>query len=272
LSAKLTKKIMNVYTSSVYGPVKSWRYGQSLGIDPIGSISTCSFNCVYCQLGEIEQKTLKRQVFVTNEQILTDLSQFDFTNVDVITLSGSGEPTLALNLGEIIKQIKVTTGKPILVLTNGTLLTLPEVRQELSLADKVSVKLDGVDSQQLTRIDRPVPELNWLDLVEGIKQFAREYAGEMSVQTMVLTPWESETINKYIAIISELAPVEIQLNLPHRPKPLKYQRDARGNHSPADTRSYEVRKLKCVSGEIIKAIADTITENTKIPVRLPNLV
>ena len=111
----------------VYGPVKSWRYGRSLGIDPIGKISTCSFNCVYCQLGEIEQKISDRSVYVSTTEILLNLQKFAPWDVDIITLSGSGEPTLALNLKEILQETKNLTNKPILVLTNGTTLTNPEV-------------------------------------------------------------------------------------------------------------------------------------------------
>jgi wyosine [tRNA(Phe)-imidazoG37] synthetase (radical SAM superfamily) len=74
---------------SVYGPVQSWRFGRSLGIDPIGPISTCSFNCVYCQLGEIEVCTAERQIFIPTEQIIQDLQAFAPWEVDVVTLSGS---------------------------------------------------------------------------------------------------------------------------------------------------------------------------------------
>lgn len=84
--------------TSVYGPVSSWRYGRSLGVDPIGQVSICSFNCVYCQLGEIEKKTSDRAIYIPTEQIIQDLKTFAPWDVDVITLSGSGEPTLALNL------------------------------------------------------------------------------------------------------------------------------------------------------------------------------
>jgi len=257
---------------SVYGPVTSWRYGRSLGIDPIGSISTCSFNCVYCQLGEIERKTLKRSLFVDTEQIITDLEQFDHKSADIITLSGSGEPTLAMNLGEILSELDQITGKPTLVLTNGTLLNLPEVRKELNIASKVSVKLDGVDFEQVKRVDRPVEGINWDNLMEGIKMFSQEYSGELSIQTMVLSPWDNEMINKYIDIVSELAPYEIQLNLPHRPKPLVHQIDARGNHSDASSRVYQVIQLKCVGREVLEAIASRITKSTHIPVRLPKLL
>ena len=116
--------------SSVYGPVASWRYGRSLGIDPIGPVSACSFDCVYCQLGEIEEKTRDRRIFVATSRILRDLRAVAVDGIDVISLSGSGEPTLALNLGEIVSAIKAATGKPVVVLTNASLLGDPGVRQE----------------------------------------------------------------------------------------------------------------------------------------------
>lgn len=260
---------MNLHSLSVYGPVTSWRYGLSLGIDPIGTVSTCSFNCVYCQLGEINRQTRERAVFVTTEQIIEDLQKFPWSNVDVITLSGNGEPTLALNLGEILTEIHKLTEKPTLVLTNGTLLNLPEVRKELNLASKVSVKLDGTDFAQIRSINRCVKEINWNDLLEGIQCFAREYSGELSIQTMVLSPWTEQTLTQYTRIVSALSPKEIQLNLPLRPKPLVHQLDGRGNHSPDADRPYGVRKLKCVSREVVEAIAQTITYATNIPVRLP---
>jgi len=108
--------------SSVYGPVKSWRYGRSLGIDPIGAISTCSFTCAYCQLGDIQYRTRQRHEFITTETIAADLQQSDFASADVVTISGSGEPTLALNLGNIAIAVKNLIAKPLIVLTNGTLL------------------------------------------------------------------------------------------------------------------------------------------------------
>lgn len=252
--------------TSVYGPVKSWRYGRSLGIDPIGEISTCSFNCVYCQLGEIEHKTSDRALFIPTKQIIEDLKTFVFADVDIITLSGSGEPTLALNLGEIITQVKELTGKPVLVLTNGTLLNNKTVRAELALADKVSVKLDGVVPDQVKRIDRPVEGINLADIIAGIEQFGLEYKGELGIQTMILTPWNEQTKQEYIELIKRIQPFEIQLNTPTRPKPLKRQLEGRGNHSP-DSRPYAVQVLKCVSDKVLGDLATCITQATGIPVR-----
>lgn len=253
---------------AVYGPVKSWRFGQSLGIDPIGPVSTCSFNCVYCQLGEIQQKISDRRLFVPTAQIEQDLQPFAPWAVDIITLSGSGEPTLALNLGEILTLVKTMTGKPTAVLTNGTMLPDPQVRSELAIADQVAVKLDAVTPDQLRRVDRAVPDITWADLWEGISQFRREYRGLLAVQTMLLTPWSPAEQDTYVQLLRQLQPDAVQLNVPTRPKPLTYQLEARGNHEPGNC-PYPVQVLKQVQPAVLVALADRIQAETAIPVRMP---
>ncbi|NER05428.1 MAG: radical SAM protein [Okeania sp. SIO3C4] len=249
----------------VYGPVKSWRYGRSLGIDPIGKISTCSFNCVYCQLGEIEQKISDRSVYVSTTEILLSLQKFAPWDVDIITLSGSGEPTLALNLKEILQETKKLTNKPILVLTNGTTLTNPEVKLALTLADRVSIKIDAVTLKQLQGINRPAEILNLSDIWQNIKDFRDKYQGKLAIQTMILSPWNTQTKVEYINLIKSLKPDEIQLNTPTRPKPIKRQLDGRGNHT--EYPPYAVQKLKCISPENLQNFAEEIYKNTNIPVR-----
>lgn len=257
--------------ASVYGPVTSWRYGRSLGIDPIGEISTCSFNCVYCQLGEIEQKTSDRAIYIPTEKILQELRTFAPWDVDIITLSGSGEPTMALNLEEILTSIKQLTGCPTLVLTNGTLLKNPAVRKALTLADKVSIKLDAASPDQLRRINRPVLGIDLADIYQGIQQFRAEFHGELGIQTMVLAPWDEGVQAKYIQLMQAIAPDEIQLNTPKRPKPLTRQLEGRGNHTTDEASPYPVQVFKCVSANLIQELATQIHNTTGIFVRFaPN--
>lgn len=253
----------------VYGPVSSWRYGNSLGIDPIGEISTCSFNCVYCQLGEIEVQTQHRQIYVPTEQILQALAEFAPWNVDVITLSGSGEPTLATNLGEIIIKIKTLTHRPTLVLTNGTTLGDPQVREQLALADRVSVKLDGISTAQLQRVNHPIKEINLSQLLTNIQEFRRIFPGELGLQTMMLSRWSSSERQEYQRWVKAIAPTEIQLNTPTRPKPLKHELAGRENHASPENLPYQVRKLKSVHPSILKDFAEEIQAQTGIPVRYP---
>lgn len=255
---------------SVYGPVESWRYGRSLGIDPIGAVSTCSFNCVYCQLGDIEHQIAQRQVFVPTAQIQADLHPFSPWNVDIVTLSGSGEPTLALNLGEIVRMVRTTTAKPVAVLTNGTLLSDVAVQSDLAIADRVAVKLDAITAQQWQRINRPISDLKLTRTLAGLKTFRQHYAGNLAVQTMLLSPWSELEQSLYIAEMEDLAPNEIQLNIPTRPKPLTHQIDGRGNHNAS--RPYPVNYLKMVSVEVLQAFGDRIESALGIPVRYAPVV
>lgn len=253
---------------SVYGPVDSWRYGRSLGIDPIGPISTCSFDCVYCQLGQIEHQIRDRLVFIPTAQIVYDLQPFAPWEVDVITLSGSGEPTLALNLADILTQVKQLTQRPVGVLTNSSLLTTPAVRADLTLADFVAAKLDAVTANQLRRVDRPVPGIDLDQLLSGLGQFRQQYQGNLAIQTMLLNDWGDQAQLTYIRLMQDLAPDEIQLNTPTRPRPLVHQLNARGNQTTA-AQDYAVRHLKPVSHEALKSFGDRIQQATGIPVRYP---
>ncbi|KAF3884187.1 MULTISPECIES: radical SAM protein [Nostocales] len=252
--------------ASVYGPVKSWRFGRSLGIDPIGCISTCSFNCAYCQLGEIEVRTIKRQIFVPTEQIVRDLQAFKPWEFDVVTLSGSGEPTLALNLEEILTAVKEITQRPTVVLTNSTLLNSSEVRSALTLADTVAAKLDAILLEQLQRVNRHVEGVDLSSILAGLEKFHQEYQGSLTIQTTILFPWSLEERLAYIDLVQHLEPDEIQLNTPTRPRPLVHQLEARGN----DTESlpYSTRTLKQVSATFLQTFAVQIEEATEIPVRV----
>lgn len=256
---------------TVYGPVKSWRYGTSLGIDPIGPISTCSFDCVYCQLGEIEQWVGDRRLFIPTEQIRADLEPFAPWDVDVITLSGSGEPTMALNLGEILQMIRDLTGRPTVVLTNGTFLGHPDVQQALNQADRISLKVDAVTPDQLRRINRPTADFSLDTIWAGIQQFRTQYPGQVGVQTMILSPWSDADQTAYIEKMKCLKPNEIQLNTPTRPKPLKHELDARGNHAVGD-RDYAVRQLKTMTPEILREMGDRIHRETGVSVRWPQTI
>jgi len=239
----------------VYGPVQSWRGGTSLGIDPIGDISTCSFNCVYCQLGRIQNITSDIKTYVPTKYILEDLMSMEregvFTfadstsrapHIDVITFAGSGEPTLAENLAEIIDSIRdLTEGVyqrkvPISILTNATLLVDPLVRKRASHADRLSLKLDAVDDATLIAINQPAAGISMNTITSGIKLFAQEYAHkcDLQLQIMFMPKYVGDDlfITKLSALIVDLGVTKIQINTPTRPKPKSknYIIETRGNH------------------------------------------
>ena len=230
----------NLPTSTVYGPVHSWRVGKSLGIDLLYMNSICSFRCIYCQLGKINHHTLERKIYVPTEKVLADLKASHWQEADVITFSGNGEPTLAANLGEVIHAVKAFTGKPVVVLTNSTLLNDPAVRNELREADKVFCKLDAAADRTLKLIDRPVAGVTVRSLVAGIKALRKEYPGHLAIQTMILPVNENESA-ALAALLNEIQPDEVQLNTPSRPVPREWMVESRGNHEATFANAAKLR-------------------------------
>ena len=249
--------------SSIYGPVRSWRLGASLGVDLLCVDSICSFRCVYCQLGVINRLTTKRECFVSTAKVLEDLKSSDWQTADVITFSGSGEPTLAANLGEVIDEIKRLTHKPIVVLTNSTLLHDAQVRREISKADKIFCKLDAWSEDVLRRVDHPHEDVSLGSIVSGIFVLRREFARFLAIQTMILkTPNDSE-IEKLAEIFHAVKPDEVQLNLPTRPIPQEYFLETRGN-------AVEFRngftQIKTISKNELENIRAKLSQLTKMQI------
>ncbi|MEB3329042.1 MAG: radical SAM protein [Candidatus Sericytochromatia bacterium] len=255
---------MTAAASTVYGPVDSWRLGRSLGIDVLFNSSICSFRCVYCQLGRIETPTRERRVWVETARVVADLERADWRSAEVVTFSGSGEPTLAANLAEVIRAVKARTGKPVVVLTNATLLEDPEVRRDLRDADRVFCKLDAVDQQTLEAIDRPVPGVTHAGIVAGIKALRREHPGFIAVQSMFM-PANRQALDRFAALLRDLAPDEVQLNTPTRPVPRGWFLEARGNYSLADA-PYEAVALRHLDRDEARTLADHLRAATGLPI------
>jgi len=209
---------------AIYGPVPSWRLGRSLGIDLLpGRGKVCSFDCVYCQLGRTTRLTAERQVFVDMERLHADLDTLPLkaADVDYITFSGTGEPTLAANLGEAIELVRGSPrlqNVPLAVLTNATLLSRPDVRRDLVHADLVVAKLDAPDEEHFRAINRPIEGVTWSLLVEGIRAFRGEFHGGLALQ-MMFVPANRERAAEMAALAWSLNPDEVQLNTPLRPSP-----------------------------------------------------
>ena len=214
--------------STVYGPVDSWRLGRSLGIDLLYVNSTCSFRCYYCQLGRINVHTSERRVYVPTRKVLDDLSRADWGGADCVTFSGSGEPTLAANIGEVIREAKQLTGKPVAVITNAAHLQDAQVRRDLRGAHSVFCKLDAADEKTFGRINRPAEGVTLGGVVAGIKRLRGEYDGRLAVQTM-LTPLNACSPEGFARLLAEIMPDEVHLCAPTRPVPREWRASARGN-------------------------------------------
>ncbi len=236
--------------SSVYGPVKSWRVGWSLGIDLIFVNSVCSFNCSYCQLGFIQELTNIRREFIPLDKLKEDFQNSDWKKTDIVTFSGSGEPTLAINLGDAIKWIQDFSGKPVLVLTNGTMLEDMQVRQDLLEAERVYIKLDAADERTFRIVNRPVEKITLSGIVEAAEKFRSEYRKFLGIQLMIL-PNSRINVEEYAGIIKRISPDEIQVNTPTRPYPDDWYIKSRGSHEGVD---YPAKPLKQASGDRVTGI------------------
>lgn len=202
--------------SIIYGPVPSWRFGRSLGVDAICSRKKiCSFDCTYCQLGRTGDLTTERKEYVSYSKMCTALKEADKSTTDVITFSGTGEPTLNTKIGEMIKFAK-KFGFPVVVLTNSSLLHLKEVRNALMNADLVSAKLDAPNKEIFQKINAPAPGVDFEQVLEGILKFRKEYDGKLALQMMFVE--ENKNFAKELAALAkQIGPDEVQLDTPLRP-------------------------------------------------------
>ncbi|MDI6605681.1 MAG: radical SAM protein [Candidatus Omnitrophota bacterium] len=201
----------------IYGPVSSWRLGVSLGIDLLSAQGKiCTFDCLYCQLGTAKKFYQQRKVFVPLQEIIKELKLLPPLKIDYISFSGSGEPTLAANLGEAIKAVRKKRGEKVAVISNASLLEREDVKKDLLLADFVLLKLDAGSQRSLARINRPVGKIKLQNIIRAIKEFRARFKGRMALQVMFIRE-NKACVKEMAAIAKELRPDEIQINTPLRP-------------------------------------------------------
>jgi len=207
----------------VFGPIPSRRLGQSLGINNIPP-KTCSYSCVYCQVGRTSRMLTERREFYKPGDILGEVDE-GITNIgkanetiDYITFVPDGEPTLDLNLGEMIEMLKSYKIK-IAVITNGSLLWKKDVQEELSKADLVSIKIDSVLESVWRKIDRPQHTLSLSKIIEGIEKFSQHFKGDLLTETMLVEGINDfdESLKETASLVSWLDPTKAYLLIPTRP-------------------------------------------------------
>jgi wyosine [tRNA(Phe)-imidazoG37] synthetase (radical SAM superfamily) len=180
-----------------YGPVASWRFGRSLGVDILMPPKKCTFNCVYCQLGHTMQhvsipEEIQNDIPKTKDIILDvrkSLEKIDRKDIDVLTFSGTGEPTLNPNIGLIESEIReILDDLPIILLTNASLLPRDSIRKKVKNFDIVTAKYDAGDETTFKRINRPAKGAFKLhEIQDGIKQLHADMKGTLALEVMLLT-------------------------------------------------------------------------------------
>jgi wyosine [tRNA(Phe)-imidazoG37] synthetase (radical SAM superfamily) len=173
-----------------FGPVPSRRLGRSLGINNIPA-KTCTYSCIYCQLGRTAETCNKRRRFYEPELIFRQVkekieqSRAAGESIDYLAFVPDGEPTLDVNLGQEIEMLK-PLGFKIVVLTNASLIDDAEVESDLATADLVSLKVDAVSEDVWRQVNRPHRSLDLHSLLEGIREFARDFKGQVISETMLI--------------------------------------------------------------------------------------
>ena len=213
----------------IFGPVPSRRLGASLGID-LTPYKTCSYDCVYCQLGRTTNKTVERKEYVQKDSVITELKSLlaalesPKKAIDYITFSGSGEPTLNSAIGALISEFKAITNVPVAVLTNGSLLYQEDVRDELRRADLVIPSLDAVTEEVFQKVNRPHPSLTVENVIDGIKEFSNSFDGETWLEIMLVKGINDgqDEIERMVQVVDDMNLMRIQLNTVIRPPSEKF--------------------------------------------------
>ena len=241
-------------TKRVFGPVLSKRLGNSLGIDVIPH-KTCSYNCIYCQLGSEENTITDLTNYYSVDEIIYELKEalLNNKNIDYITFTGSGEPTLYKDLKKLIYEIKQITDIPVCIITNGSLLYKQEMRSNLLLADLIIPSLDAGNEETFKLIDNPNKEIDFDKMVEGLIEFKKVFKGEYWLEIFLLKGINDneDELDDIIKIVKKIKPDRIQLI--------------------TATRRVANEKAKALYDEELKKIKKYFNSKCDIEIDIPNI-
>ncbi len=235
----------------LFGPVNSRRLGLSQGIDVLPA-KICNFNCIYCEVGATTRHTCDRQEYSPTKEILDEIDTLlagEHPPIDVFTITASGEPTLHSGLGSIINHIKHTTNKPVVILTNGSLLHIAEIRSELMAADIVIPSLDSAREESFRKINRPAKCVQLADIISGLCSFSREFPGKIWLEILLVKGINDSDadIAALVETTRKIRPDRIQLNTVVRPPLESYA---------APMTEHELKKIARQFAGQIEIIAD----------------
>ena len=214
----------------LFGPVPSRRLGISLGVDLV-PLKTCTLNCIYCECGRTTDLTVTRKNYVPLSEVKEELTDYFANNPrpDYITFSGSGEPTLNSNIADVLHFIRNHIHDiPVAVLTNGTLFSIKQVREDIKDAAVVIPSLDAATGKLFRKINRPYPRLEIDTIIDGLIRFRKEYNGQIWLEIFIV-PRMNDTKHELTALkqaIEKIGPDRVQLNTLDRPGPVSTIRAA----------------------------------------------
>lgn len=205
----------------LFGPVPSRRLGISLGVDLVPH-KVCSLNCVYCEVGRTTNLTITRKEYIPLDSILQELENYlsQSPELDYITFSGAGEPLLHNGIGIVINFLKTNYPQyKLALLTNSTLLTEKNVREEIKQLDLILPSLDAVSDLVFKKLNRPHHKLDNSKIIESLIQFKKEYHIKMWLEVFIVPGLNDslEELQKLKKALTAIQPEEIQINTLDRP-------------------------------------------------------
>ena len=205
----------------IFGPVLSRRFKTSLGIDLSPDEKSCNFDCLYCEL-----KAKKPKNFITNppkvKDVIEELKRAlrEFPDIDTITITSNGEPTLYEELSSLVDEInKIKKDKKLLILSNASKIYQKNIRDILKKIDIVKLSLDCVSERCFKRLDRPLKGIEVKSIIEGMKEFRKEYQGELVVEILLVRGVNDkiEEMEKLRDVLKEISPNRVDLGTIDRP-------------------------------------------------------
>jgi len=220
--------MVNEVKMIAFGPVPSRRLGRSLGINNIPP-KICTYSCIYCQLGRTPNMRVTREAFYKPEEVLQEAekkvkeAKERREPIDYLTFVPDGEPTLDINLGKEIELLK-SLGIKIAVITNASLIWKEDVRDDLSKAEWVSLKIDALNNDLWRKINRAHGSLKLRKILEGISEFAHTFNSELATETMLVQDINdhAEELEKIADFIARLKPKKSYISIPTRPPAEKW--------------------------------------------------
>ncbi len=251
----------------IFGPVNSRRLGRSLGIDIVPK-KTCNLNCVYCEVGPTTTKGIARDFYVSWEELKPEFYEvLQKKEFDVVTITGMGEPTLNKNLPDIVQGIKELIDKPLVLLTNALLLTVPEVRREVLEFSIISPSLDAVLQEDFERIDRPVIPVTPQTIIDGLAALRKEFSGKIWLEVLLAQGYNHspEAIAALQEAVKKIQPDKVHLNSVGRPPLTAMKEKFAESVQPLSMEQLEAIQQKLGDcAEIIASKRQTITQKQKI--------
>lgn len=232
----------------VFGPVPSRRLGVSLGVDMVEPKS-CNMNCVFCECGATKELTLKRRRFKDPEEVKKEIKKvLEKIKPDYITFSGSGEPTLSVDIGEVIEWIKENYDVKVCVITNSLLLNDSMVLSELKKADLIIPTINSVDNMIFKKINRPSATTDISEIMGGLRNLSENFGGEIYLETFIIEGLNDsdEHTDKMSSFIKNLKYDKLQLNSLARPGSMEWVKPVSENTMIRIKNRYEKNGIKNV--------------------------